>query len=73
MIAVGVLDMAGNSFFLLAVQTGQLAIAAVLSALYPVTTVILAAVILHERVTRDHVAGIVMAGIAIALIGVGSA
>jgi drug/metabolite transporter (DMT)-like permease len=71
--AVGALDMAGNSFFLLAVQTGQLAIAAVLSALYPVTTVILAAVILHERVTRDHVAGIVMAGVAIALIGIGSA
>lgn len=72
LIVVGVLDMAGNSFFLLAVQTGQLAIAAVLSALYPVTTVILAAIILHERVTRDHLAGIGLAGLAIALIGAGS-
>ena len=50
--------MAGNSFYLLAVQTGALAVASVLSALYPVATVILAAVVLHERVTRDHTVGI---------------
>jgi drug/metabolite transporter (DMT)-like permease len=70
---VGVLDMAGNSFYLLAVQTGQLAIASVLSALYPVSTVILAAVVLREPVTRDHAVGIVLAGAAIACIAVGSA
>jgi len=70
---VGVLDMAGNSFYLLAVQTGALAVAAVLSALYPVATVILAAIVLHERVTRDHTVGITLAAIAIVLIGVGSA
>ena len=72
-VVVGVLDMAGNSFYLLAVQTGALAMASVLSALYPVTTVILAAVVLHERVTRDHTVGIVLAAAAIVLIGVGSA
>ena len=60
-------------FFLLAVQTGALAVASVLSALYPVTTVILAAVVLHERVTRDHTVGIALAAAAIVLIGVGSA
>ncbi len=70
---IGILDMAGNSFYLLAVQTGQLAIASVLSALYPVSTVVLAALILHERVTRVHVVGIALAGLAIALIGAGSA
>lgn len=70
---VGVLDMAGNTFYLLAVQTGALAVAAVLSALYPVTTVLLAAVVLHERVTRDHTIGIALAAAAIVLIGVGSA
>ena len=50
-----------------------LAIAAVVSGLYPVTTVILAAVFLHERVTRSHAIGIVLASIAVALIGIGSA
>jgi drug/metabolite transporter (DMT)-like permease len=71
--AVGVLDMAGNGAFIVAVQTGALAVAAVLSSLYPVTTVILAAVILHERVTRSHAVGIVLAVIAIVCIAVGSA
>lgn len=72
-VVVGVLDMAGNSFYLLAIQTGALAVASVLSALYPVATVILAAVVLHERITRDHTVGIALAGAAIVLIGVGSA
>ncbi len=70
---VGVLDMAGNSFFLLAVQTGALAVAAVLSSLYPVATVVLAAVLLKERITRHHMVGIGLAFAAIVLIGVGSA
>lgn len=70
---VGVLDMAGNSFYLLAVQSGALAVASVLSSLYPVTTVILAAIVLRERVTRDHAVGIVLAAAAILMIGLGSA
>lgn len=72
-VAVGVLDMLGNAAYLLGVQSGQLAVASVLSSLYPVTTVILAAVILRERVTRDHLVAISLAAIAIALIGFGSA
>jgi len=71
--AVGILDMAGNGAFILAVQAGALAVAAVLSSLYPVTTVILATVILHERVTRAHAAGIGIAAAAIACIAAGSA
>ncbi len=70
---IGVLDMAGNGLYLLSVQSGALAVASVLSALYPVVTVILAALVLRERVTRDHTIGIVLAGAAIALIGLGSA
>lgn len=70
---VGVLDMAGNSFYLLAVQAGALAVASILSALYPVVTIILAAVLLRERVTRHHALGILLAAVAIVLIGVGSA
>ena len=71
LILIGALDTAGNGFYLAAVQTGQLAIASVLSAMYPVVTVILAAVVLREPVTRDHTLGIGLAGAAIALIGVG--
>jgi drug/metabolite transporter (DMT)-like permease len=70
--AVGVLDMAGNGAFILAVQAGALAVAAVLSSLYPVTTVVLATVFLRERVTRSHAAGIALAVAAIACIAAGS-
>ncbi|HEX2469371.1 MAG TPA: EamA family transporter [Candidatus Limnocylindrales bacterium] len=73
LVLIGILDTAGNGFYLAAVQTGQLAIASVLSAMYPVVTVILAAVVLGERVTRDHTVGIALAGAAIALIGFGGA
>jgi drug/metabolite transporter (DMT)-like permease len=73
LVLIGILDTAGNGFYLAAVQTGQLAIASVLSAMYPVVTVVLAAVVLRERVTRDHTIGIVLAGAAIALIGFGGA
>jgi drug/metabolite transporter (DMT)-like permease len=69
---VGLMDMAGNGAFILAVQAGSLAVAAVLSSLYPVTTVVLASIFLHERVTRSHAAGIALAVAAIACIAAGS-
>jgi drug/metabolite transporter (DMT)-like permease len=72
-LAVGVLDMTGNGAYILSAQAGSLAIASVLSSLYPVTTVILATVILRERVTRVHALGIVMAVVAVTLIATGSA
>jgi drug/metabolite transporter (DMT)-like permease len=72
-IGVAVLDSAGNGLFLLAAQAGALAIAAVLSSLYPVMTVILAVTLLRERITRVHVVGIAAAAVAIVLIGAGIA
>jgi drug/metabolite transporter (DMT)-like permease len=71
LIVVGALDTLGNALYLLAVQTGQLAIASVLSAMYPVMTVILAALVLREPVSRGHAVGIALAVTAIVLIGVG--
>lgn len=71
-IVVGLFDMGGNAAFILATQAGALAIAAVLSSLYPVVTVILAIAILRERVTRSHVVGIVLTAVAIVLIGMGA-
>ena len=69
---IGLLDMGGNAFYIAATQSGQLAIAATLSSLYPVTTVILAAVFLRERVGGPHAAGIVLAALAIVLIASGA-
>lgn len=66
-------DLAGNGFYILATQAGRLDVAATLSSLYPVTTVVLAVIVLRERVTQSHLLGIIMAGVAIALIAGGSA
>jgi drug/metabolite transporter (DMT)-like permease len=73
LLAVGLGDMAATGLYLLAIAIGPLAIAAILSSLYPVVTSVLAAVILRERVTPAHAAGIVAAGIAVALIAGASA
>lgn len=65
---VGLLDLAGNAAFLFSAQVGGLALAAILGSLYPVGTVILAAVVLGERIGRVHAIGIVMAALAAVLI-----
>ncbi len=67
----GVFDVAGNVSFVAAAQTGALAIAAVTSSLYPITTVILARVILGERFAHVHVIGIVAATAAVVCIAAG--
>ncbi len=72
LVAIGMLDMAGNSLYILAVQAGALAVASVLASMYPVVTVLLAVAFLRERITRDHWVGIGLAAAAIACIGAGS-
>jgi drug/metabolite transporter (DMT)-like permease len=66
----GALDIAGNVFFVLATHSGRLDVAAILSSLYPAVTVLLATIILKERVTRLQAIGIVVALVAIPLISV---
>jgi drug/metabolite transporter (DMT)-like permease len=70
--AIGALEVGATATFLVAVQTGALAVASVVSGLYPVVTVLLAAVLLRERVSRLHGVGVSLAMLAVVLIGVGS-
>jgi drug/metabolite transporter (DMT)-like permease len=64
----GVLDAGGNLFFILAKQYASLDIVAVLSSLYPATTVLLASLILKEKVTLTRWVGVAVCLAAIALI-----
>ncbi len=70
-IAAGVLDTAANVATLLALQSGMLSLAGVLIALYPAATVLLAIVVLRERVTRWQAVGMVSALAAVAMIATG--
>jgi len=64
----GLLDTGGNLLFMLAARASSLAVAAVLSSMYPAATVALSVLLLHEKVNRWQMAGVALCVTAVALI-----
>lgn len=71
MIGAGVLDIAANLAYAEATQHGLLSIVAVLAGLYPVATVILAQVVLKERLSHGQAAGVLAALVGVGFIAAG--
>jgi uncharacterized membrane protein len=69
--ACGVFGAAGHVFFLLATRQGLLTLVAVIASLYPASTLLLARIVLHERIAGRQRLGAVLAGVAVILISVG--
>jgi len=63
----------GTIFFFLATHHGLLAVAAVITSLYPAVTIMLARVLVGERLTAIRLAGLTLAAASVALIAVGGA
>lgn len=72
-LAVGIIDISANAAFALSTRSGALAVVAVLSSLYPVTTALLARVVHEERLDRSQLVGVVIALGAVAVIVGGGA
>jgi drug/metabolite transporter (DMT)-like permease len=69
----GAASAAGTAMFFLATHHGLLAITAVITSLYPAGTILLARVLLGERLTRLRLAGLCFAAVSVALIAFGGA
>ena len=70
-VGAGLLDSSANLLFATGSQHGLVSVVAVLGSLYPVTTVALAGLVLHERLGRLQAvgAGIALAGVALIAAG----
>ena len=70
-LAGGTVDMPANAAYLLAAREGQLSLVVTLSSLYPASTVLLARVLLGERLNARQLGGVGCALAAIVLIVIG--
>jgi drug/metabolite transporter (DMT)-like permease len=69
----GVTGAAGSLCFFIATHRGLLAVTAVITSLYPASTILLARLLLGERLTPIRIAGLALAAASVALIAVGGA
>jgi drug/metabolite transporter (DMT)-like permease len=70
-LVAGPLGASATGAFLLATQSGFLTVAGVLASLYPATTVLLAALVLHEKIHRAQGVGLGLCALAIGLVAGG--
>jgi drug/metabolite transporter (DMT)-like permease len=66
--AAGALDSVANLLFVLAARSGDLTVVAVITALYPAGTVLLARGVLAERIHRGQLVGLGTAAVAVSLL-----
>jgi drug/metabolite transporter (DMT)-like permease len=67
-VAAALLDTCANITMLLAIQKWMLSLASILISLYPATTVILAIIVLRERLTRWQALGMILAAVSVGMI-----
>ncbi len=67
-ISIGFFDVTANVVYAAAVTNGTIAIASVVSSLYPVTTVLLAYGFLHERLSAGQRTGVLLAMVGVAIL-----
>jgi drug/metabolite transporter (DMT)-like permease len=65
---VGLADLTANALFATASSRGLVSVASVLGSLYPIMTVLLARIVLHERLRGIQVVGVGMSAVGVALI-----
>ena len=70
-IGAGFLVTLGNGLFVVATTKGSLAVVSVLAAMFPAATVVLAWLVLGERLTRRRQLGLAMALVAVGLVAAG--
>ncbi|HPU13316.1 MAG TPA: DMT family transporter [Aeromicrobium sp.] len=68
---LGPIGVAAVIAFYYATKHGLLSVTSVITALYPASTVLLAAVLLHERVTKWQGVGLALAAVAVSLVALG--
>jgi drug/metabolite transporter (DMT)-like permease len=71
LVAIGALDMAANALFAVASTRGLVSVVSVVASLYPVTTVVLARLLLGERIAAAQQLGVVAALSGVVLITAG--
>ena len=71
LLIIGVLDFSATAFFALATEQGLLSVVSVVGSLYPAVTVVLARVVLAERVARSQELGVLLTLAGVAAISAG--
>jgi len=67
-VPAGLCDAAANALFVVAARAGALSVVGVVASLYPAATVLLAALVLAERISRSQALGLALAGAGVILL-----